>query len=188
MSPAALIERDRSHLVVVDLQERLLPAIHAGEAALRRACILVEAAGRLDVPVTVTEQYPRGLGPSVGPLREALPHEARIVEKITFAATGAPDFALRVAELRATGRDQVVVCGTEAHVCVLQTALGLKATGLDVFIAVDAVGSRVPESVTTATARLVQAGCVPVTTEMAVFEWLERAGSDTFRAVSALIK
>ena len=183
-----LLRRERSHLVVVDLQERLLPAIHAGEAALRRACILVEAAGRLDVSVTVTEQYPRGLGPSVAPLRDVLPAAARMVEKITFAATGAPDFAARVAGLRASGRDQVVVCGTEAHVCVLQTALGLLASGLAVFVAADAIGSRAPESVATAMTRLVQAGCVAVTTEMVVFEWLERAGTDTFRGVSALIK
>ena len=183
-----LLEARRSHLIVVDLQARLVPALGEAERVARNAAILLQAAGRLGIPVTVTEQYPRGLGPTVDPIAEALPTGTVIVPKLSFAATSDDAFAARVATLRGDGRDQAVICGAEAHVCVLQTALGLRAEGLEVFVLGDAVSSRSPHSVTAAQGRLLQAGCRWATTEMAVFEWLERAGSEEFRALSALIK
>ena len=183
-----LLSASRSHLVVVDLQERLLPAIHEHERVTRNARILLAAAARLGVPVTVTEQYPAGLGRTVAPLREALPGEARVVEKIHFSGAAEPAVAQVIAARREAGRDQLVVCGTEAHVCVLQTALGLRAGPGAVYVVTDAISSRSPHSVEAARARMGQAGCALVTTEMVVFEWLERAGTDTFRALSALIK
>lgn len=183
-----LLEARRSQLIVVDIQDRLMPAIHEGERVVRHARTLIAAADRLAIPLMVTEQYPKGLGHTVAAVREALPGEARVFEKITFSAASDRVFADAVADGRAAGRSQVVLCGAEAHVCVLQTALGLKEMGYDVFVVGDAVSSRSPHSVSAATARLLHAGCHWITTEMAVFEWLERAGTDEFRALSALIK
>ncbi|KPQ09093.1 MAG: amidase [Saliniramus fredricksonii] len=183
-----LIEAHRSILLIVDFQERLMPAIHAGAAVAERAGILIRSADALAIPVAVTEQYPRGLGPTIAPIRELLPATAFIHEKITFSAQRDPAFAAHFAALREVGRDQIVVAGAEAHVCVLQTALDLQAAGYQIFLVADAVGSRVPESRECAIDRARQAGCVVVNSEMVVFEWMERAGTETFRALSQLIR
>jgi nicotinamidase-related amidase len=179
---------ERSHLLVVDIQARLMPAIHDSEQVVRHANILLQAAGRLGVPVTVTEQYPKGLGSTVSAVVEALPESAAVLPKTTFSAAGDPATMDRVTSIRASGRNQLVICGAEAHVCVLQTALGFKSAGFDVFVVADAVSSRSPHSVSAACARLLHAGCHWVTMEMVVFEWLERAATDDFRALSPLLK
>jgi nicotinamidase-related amidase len=183
-----LLDAARSHLLVVDVQQRLLPAILDGERLLPRIAILLRAAERLSVPVTVTEQYPKGLGPTVEVLLEALPPAAVVLPKITFSSAFDHAIGERVEALRSQGRTQLVICGTEAHVCVLQSALGFRALGLEVAVVADAVSSRAAESVSAACARLLHAGCHWVTTEMVVFEWLRQAGTDDFRALSALIK
>jgi nicotinamidase-related amidase len=183
-----LLAADRSQLVVIDLQERLLPAITGSAGILRNTGILLRAAAALGVPVTVTEQYPAGLGRTVSSVIGLLPPQAVVLPKTTFAATGDPVIGERIAALTATGRDRIVLCGTEAHVCVLQTALRLREAGAPVFVVGDAVGSRSPDSVDAARTRLVHGGCQWVTTEMAVFEWLERAGTETFRALLPLIR
>jgi nicotinamidase-related amidase len=183
-----LLNANRSHLLVVDLQARLMPAINEGESVLRHVSILLAAAKQLRVPVTVTEQYPKGLGPTVAPVQEALPDDAVTLPKTSFSALREPAIAERLAALRGSGRDQVVVCGTEAHICVLQSALELRSDGLNVFVVADAVSSRSSHSVSAACARLLHAGCHWVTTEMAVFEWMEKAATDDFRALSSLFK
>jgi nicotinamidase-related amidase len=183
-----LLNANRSHLLVVDLQARLMPAINEGESVLRHVSILLAAARQLRVPVTVTEQYPKGLGPTVAPVQEALPDDAVTLPKTSFSALREPAIAERLAALRGSGRDQVVVCGTEAHICVLQSALELRSDGLNVFVVADAVSSRSSHSVSAACARLLHAGCHWVTTEMAVFEWMEKAATDDFRALSSLFK
>ncbi|WP_230531891.1 isochorismatase family protein [Microvirga roseola] len=183
-----LLNAKRSHLLVVDLQARLMPAILNGEAVIRRTGVLLQAAGRLGVPVTVTEQYPKGLGPTVQAVIDALPEEMMSFPKTSFSAAGDQAIAERVSTLRGSGRDQIVICGAEAHVCVLQTAMELRTAGYDVFVTADAVSSRAAESVSAACARLLHAGCHWVTTEMVVFEWLERATTEDFRALSPLLK
>jgi nicotinamidase-related amidase len=165
-----------------------MPAINEGESVLRHVNILLAAAKQLRVPVTVTEQYPKGLGPTVAPVQEALPNDAVTLPKTSFSAAREPALAERLAALRGSGRDQVVVCGTEAHICVLQSALELRSDGLNVFVVADAVSSRSSHSVSAACARLLHAGCHWVTTEMAVFEWMEKAATDDFRALSPLFK
>ncbi len=179
-----LLERDRSLLFVVDVQERLLPAMHDGAGRVAAIGRLVEGARLLDVPVMASEQYPRGLGPTVPAVRERL-GEAPVFEKITFSC--ARDATIREAVL-ATGRRTLVLCGIEAHVCVLQTALDFVAEGLRVAVVEDAVDSRRPESRACALARLARAGVEVVNVEMVLFEWLERAGTDIFRAVSRLVR
>ncbi|MCG5241194.1 hydrolase [Azospirillum doebereinerae] len=180
-----LVRAEESVLVVVDVQARLLPAIHESGRVLRNAGILLKAADALSVPVVLTEQYAKGLGETVEEVRAALPAGTPVLEKITFASTGEPSF---VAALEALGRRQVVLCGTEAHVCVLQTALGLLQLGYTVHLVADAVSSRTPANHAAAIDRMRAAGASIVTTEMVVFEWMERAGTPVFKTVSALIR
>lgn len=179
-----LVRRDRSLLLVVDIQDRLAPAIHEVEALVGRVGVLLDAARRLEVPVIVSEQYPQGLGPTVETLQPCL-EGARFLSKTTFSCADEPLIHAAIAQ---SGRDQVVLCGTEAHVCVLQSALGFRALGLEVFVVADAVGSRRPQSRELALERLRGEGVVVVNAEMVVFEWLERAATEEFRAVSPLIR
>lgn len=180
-----LLSARRAHLVVVDIQERLTPAIHGLDSLLQQTGILVRAAGRLDIPVTVTEQYPKGLGHTLPSVAAGLPESAAVVSKVTFACTGEPAFLERIASC---GRDQLVLCGMEAHICVLQTALGLRQQGWAVAVVADAVSSRTPENAARGLARMAAHGVDCVTTEMVLFEWLERAGTPQFRELSALVK
>jgi len=180
-----LLQRENSCLIVVDIQERLLPAMIGRDGVVRNTGILLQAAARLDVPVIASEQYPKGLGPTVPELRQALPPAATIIEKASFSCLGEDAFARRLREL---DRSQIVVAGIEAHVCVLQTAGQLLAAGFDVFVVADATASRTPVSHDLAMARLARAGCAVVTAEMVVFEWLQVAGTPEFKDLSALIK
>jgi nicotinamidase-related amidase len=174
-----LINADHSLLLLIDLQERLAPAIQDIDTVLRHNRWLVAVAQRLSVPVGATVQYPSGLGPMVPELGMSIPPD-RVVEKIHFSAVAdgclerLPDFS----------RAQIVLTGTEAHVCVLQTALGLRALGKEVFVVAEAVGSRRAADKDLALARLRQEGCRIVSCEMVAFEWLHKAGTDVFRQIS----
>lgn len=167
-------------LLLIDLQARLLPVIAGGDAVVHNAARLVAAARRLDVPLLFTEQNPRGLGATVPGLA---PRPEELAEKQAFDACREPGFAARLAPDRA-----VVVAGVEAHVCVLQTVLGLIEAGRRVYVAADAVGSRAPESRALALARVQRHGAEIVSTEMVLFEWLGSAGHPAFREIQALIK
>ena len=169
----SLLDPRRSVLLVTDIQEKLVPAIPGHDAVIERTGRLIDAANRLDIPVAASEQYPRGLGHTVEPLRERLDADARI-EKNTFDALRAPEVGRR---LRETGRDQVVLVGTEAHVCVLQPALGGMGQG-----------AGAAENRGLALARLRAGGAGVVSTEMVIFEWLERAGTDAFRDLVRLVR
>jgi nicotinamidase-related amidase len=179
-----LIDRDRSFLLLVDMQDRLVPAMAEPALVLRNAAILLKTAARLGVPVLASEQYPKGLGHTVPELADLLPTGA-VMEKLAFSCLGEAGPADRIASL---GRKQAVICGIEAHVCVLQTAMGLAAEGHEVFVVRDAVSSRLATSVETALGRFHNAGIQVVTTEMVAFEWLGRAGTDEFKEISRLIR
>ena len=142
------------------------------------------AAARLGVPILASEQYPKGLGPTAAELKPLVP-EGCTLEKIEFScAANEP----HVNRLRRLQRRQAVIAGIEAHVCVLQTALGLKSAGYDCFVVADAVGSRAPANLAAALARLRDSGIPVVTTEMVLFEWLGCAGTPEFKELSALIR
>jgi nicotinamidase-related amidase len=171
-----LLDRDRTALLVVDVQEGFRP--YASFAGVAEACAkLVQAARILDVPRVVSEQYPKGLGhtaPEVGLEGE------RPIEKSVFSAARAEGFDLE-------GRDQALVCGIETHVCVSQTVLDLLERGVEVQIPADAVGSRHEIDYARGLERLERAGAVVTTVEAALFELLERAGTPEFKAVQKLI-
>jgi nicotinamidase-related amidase len=179
-----LIDRRQSQMLIVDMQERLLPAIADAELVLKGCQRLTEAARRLGVPITVSEQYPQGLGTTV----PGLNLDATVLEKIEFSCTGNPALRDHLWRHRAEGRHHVVIAGIEAHVCVLQTAIDLSAEGADVFVVADAVGSRSVASAQLALERMRQAGVVVVNTEMVLFEWLQRADTPEFKDLLSLIK
>ena len=175
-----LIQRKNSLLLLIDLQQKLAPAIADIEQVTASALWLVQIAQQLDVPVLATEQYPQGLGGTLAPLSALLSPE-QIIEKIHFSAWREVAFQQHLVR---AGRQQIVIAGTEAHVCVLQTALDLCSAGYQVFLVVEATGARTASNKTLALGRLQQAGVVIVSQEMLAFEWLERAGTDLFRHIN----
>jgi nicotinamidase-related amidase len=169
--------RENSLLLLVDLQSGLLPVIENGEQAVAEAAWLGGLAGMLEVPVWYTEQSPEKLGSSDPRLLEALSTPRRW-QKVHFDAHAEPAFAEAMA---GTGRRQVVLCGTEAHICVLQTGLGLLAAGYEVYWLVDATASRRAAEARLDRERVVQAGAVPVSADMVAYEWLLRCDDERFR-------
>ncbi|MDE0149018.1 MAG: hydrolase [Rhodospirillaceae bacterium] len=191
-----MMNADSSQLLLIDIQERLAPATLDGARVVERAGILLDAAALLGVPHTVSEQYPRGLGPTVAAVREKADPE-RIFDKVHFSCQADDRLAAVLAETGAetgaktgaeTGRRDAILCGMEAHVCVLQTALDLAGAGYRVHVVADAVTSRTAENRDLAVERMRTAGIGIVSTEMVLFEWLRTAGHPEFRAVSALIR
>ena len=178
-----LLERDRSQLLMVDVQERLLPAMSDPVSIVENGGRLLGAARTLAVPAVVSEQYPAGLGHTVPQLATLAPANA-IHEKLEFSCFASP--ALR-ATLSGAER-QTVIFGIEAHVCVLQTAIEMVVAEHDVTVVVDAIGSRAPESKKIALRRMQDAGVRLATTEMILFEWLRRAGTPEFKTISRLIR
>ncbi len=178
------LKRPGSGLIVVDIQERLLPAMFEKERVTRNAARLAKGAAILGIPVFATEQYRKGLGPTVPEVAGAISHFDPI-EKLAFSACGAPAF---MAALKAGQVSSALLCGIEAHVCVTQTCLDLLEEGMGVFVAADAVSSRVPEDWRLGLDRMRQAGAVIVSTEMALFEWLRQAGTEEFRQILGLVK
>lgn len=168
-----------SCLLLIDIQERLVPALQDGAALAANALWLQQVAQRIGVPVLLTEQYSKGLGQTLPALRDG--HAAAaIVEKLQFSAVGEGELLQRPGG----DRRQFVVCGGEAHVCVLQTVLDLLGQGRQVYVVEEAVGSRRASDKALALARMQQAGAVIVSREMVAFEWLERAGTELFRSLS----
>lgn len=178
------IRRAQTGLVVVDVQERLLPAMSDRERVLQNSVRLARGAAVLGVPVFATEQYRKGLGATVPELAAAIPDFAPS-EKLTFSACGAAGFleAMKTREV-----SDVLLCGIETHVCVCQTALDMLGAGLRVFIAADAVSSRTTENHRLGLDRMQAAGAAVVSTEMALFELLGRAGTEEFKQILTLVK
>ena len=173
------IRAQTSCLLIIDIQERLFPAIDQHAELAANALWLQQVAQRIGVPVLLTEQYSKGLGPTIASLRAGHVPEA-IVEKLHFSAVSEGELLQRPG----AERQQFIVCGSEAHVCVLQTVLDLLEQGLTVFVVAEAVGSRQPSDKLLALQRMQQAGAVIVSREMVAFEWLGQAGSELFRSIS----
>jgi nicotinamidase-related amidase len=179
-----LLSREHSQLLVIDIQERLALAVHEPQRAINHTLVLMQAAARLEVPLTVSEQYPKGLGRSVPAVAELAPAGC-IVEKLHFSCAAAPEVRARI---NAQGCNQIVIAGMEAHVCVLQSAIALREAGKQVFVVQDAVSSRTAENKAAGLERMRAAGVHILTTEMVLFEWLQCAGTPEFKQLSALIK
>jgi nicotinamidase-related amidase len=174
-----LLRADQSALLVIDVQERLLPHIHDWQRVLGQVDWLVRVAQRLALPVAATEQYPQGIGHTHPLVAGRLP-AAAVGEKLHFSCVAGNCLP----GLPGMDRPQLVVCGIEAHVCVLQTVLQLAETGKQVFVVAEAVGSRNPEHKELALARMRAHGVTIVCREMVAFEWLGQAGTEQFRDIS----
>ena len=184
-----ILSHPNAQLLVIDVQEKLAPAMSDPGPVIENSARLITAARHFAVPVAISEQYPRGIGPTIAALREAAGDEASAFEKMTFSCVRDEAICAHLGQLReGRTRRQVVLTGIEAHVCVLQTALDLRETGYEVFVVVDAIASRAQASKEIALRRMEQAGVHPVTTEMVIFEWLGRAGTPDFKALLPLVK
>ncbi|MCW8884457.1 MAG: hydrolase [Motiliproteus sp.] len=175
-----LINADQSCLLVVDIQGKLVPAVYDNETMVKHSKWLLEVAHILDIPVLTSEQYPQGLGPTIDELQHLLPKQGKM-DKVHFSC--AKDQGCLNA-INSTDRQQVVIIGMEAHVCVMQTAFGLKDAGKEVYIVADAVGSRNPDDKALALTRMREYGIHIVSREMVAFEWMEKSGTDEFRKIS----
>lgn len=175
-----LLQANDSVVLLIDIQQRLAPAIANSQAVTDAAAWVLELAPQFNIPVLVTEQYPKGLGHTVPDLA-ALVSPEHIIEKIHFSAFQEVAVSQRLNRLQ---RHQVVVMGTETHVCVLQTVLDLISANYQVFVVEEAVGSRHFNNKTLALSRMQQAGAQIISKEMLAFEWLHKAGTDLFRHIS----
>jgi nicotinamidase-related amidase len=169
-------------LLVIDVQEKLMIKIPAADAVVRNIAFLIDAARVLGLPVQATEQYPKGLGPTVPELAKRLPERP---DKVAFSCCVIPSV---VDHFHLSARPKVVLAGIETHVCVLQTALDLLALEFWVYIPVDAVASRYAIDHETALRRMERAGAILTTSEMAVFEWVGGADSPQFKEISRLVQ
>lgn len=178
------LKREDAILVMIDFQERLMPAMKDSEDLEESVCKLVRGIRVLNVPVLVTQQYTKGLGPTVPAIAETLGAFSPI-EKTDFSAAGELNF---LEALNEAGKTTVILCGIETHVCVAQTALMLLELGYDVFLVEDGVSSRSKGDKKTAINRMIQAGARPVTVEAVLFELLGTAQAAEFKEISGIVK
>jgi nicotinamidase-related amidase len=188
------IQPEHTAFLVIDIQDRLAPAIHKTllQDMLRNIPILLTAARGLELPVILTEQYPKGLGSTIEEIAtsfEALPPSQKLgpYEKVVFSAFSTKENETCQA-LKNRGIQNVVVTGMEAHICVYQTVCDLLAMDFNVFVVNDAIGSRAVKNYYAALSLMQQAGAIMVTTEMLVFDLLKKAGTPLFKEISKMIR
>jgi nicotinamidase-related amidase len=172
---------ERTTLVVIDVQEAFRKALDRFDEVAAKAAVLVQGAAAIGVPIVVTEQYPNGLGATVPEVADNLPSGVQALDKVRFSAVGIDGFDLG-------DRDQVLVCGIEAHVCVAQTALDLLELKTEVHVAADAVGSRSDADRDIGLARMERAGAELTSVEMALFELLGSSDAPAFKEVQGIVK
>ncbi len=170
--------------LVVDIQERLFPVMYERDELLTRVLILLEGLKLLEIPVLVSEQYPKGLGPTLQKVLDVL-EPGKSVEKISFSCCGEPDF---LSQLDQRDRKQVIICGIEAHVCVLQTVIDLVEMGFTPVVVADCISSRNPDDKKVAVERMRSEGAVITTSESLLFELTRVAGTPQFKQISRLVK
>jgi len=179
------LSREHAALVVIDMQEAFRSVISDFPTVAARIGKAVQGANLLEVPVIVTEQYPKGLKHTAPEITEHLPKSSKAFEKLCFSSCGSDEFRSKLESLEV---EQVLVCGIEAHICVTQTVLDLLATEHQVFLLVDCITSRNPQSKEIALARLTGAGAIQSNLEMALFEMIRTAGSPQFKSIQNLVK
>jgi nicotinamidase-related amidase len=184
MGHPCLLDPGNTVLVAIDFQERLFPAVYEKERLLDRVVRLLRGASVLEIPVILTEQYPRGLGKTLPEIAGLLPGIGPI-EKACFNCCDAAAFR---AALEGVNRKQVLICGIEAHICVYQTAVALLRSGYEVQVAADCISSRDPENKAVSLTKMGALGILPTTMEMALFELLKVASGERFKQISQIVK
>ena len=180
----SILTRDKTGLLIIDIQEKIHAVMKYRDEVIENTVKLIKGFKVLGLPITITEQYRKGLGPTVAPILEALQPE-KIDEKLTFSCCALPNF---VDQLKAKNLQQIVVCGIETHVCVAQTCLDLLANDFQVYLAVDATSSRKKIDSKTAIRRLQQFGVVITTVEAVLFELLFESRTPEFKEISKIVK
>jgi nicotinamidase-related amidase len=178
------IEKAKAAGLLIDVQEKLFPHMDQKEDLLRRCSILIRGLKVLGLPMMITEQYPRGLGKTIEALAALMEGEV-VKEKISFSCCDEPSF-IKMLELQR--RHTVIICGIEAHVCVMQTVIDLVALGYHAVVVADCISSRNPEDKRVAIERMRSEGAVITTSESILFELAQVAGNDEFKAISKLVK
>ena len=179
----AIPTKENTALIIIDVQERLLPVIDDGDEMIRQVNILIDGARILGIPILFTEQYPKGLGSTCAQVHKE--SDDRVMEKISFSCLGNEFFKK---ELKSLNVDHLILAGAETHICVLNTALDALEEGYTVHLVADAVSSRTPFNRQHGIERLRQSGVFVCTTEMILFQLLQEAGTDMFKKISHLIK
>ncbi len=171
-------------LILIDFQERLFPVMYDKEKLLQNVIKLIKGAKVLEIPIILTEQYPKGLGSTIPEVKELIP-DVKPVEKVCFSCTDESAFNQALKSLK---RKQVLIAGIEAHICVYQTAMALAREGYEVQVVADCIASRDPENRVAALTKMGMAGISPTTTEMALFELVKVAQGDKFKQISSIVK
>jgi nicotinamidase-related amidase len=184
MNVPRALAADDTILILIDFQERLFPVMHDKEKLLNNTVKLIKGARALEIPLILIEQYPKGLGPTIPPIKELVP-DVKPIEKVCFSCTDEASFNQA---LEAFKRKQVLIAGIEAHICVYQTAMALARLGYEVQPASDCLSSRDPENKLAALSKMRTAGISLTTTEMALFELLKVAQGDKFKQISGIVK
>ena len=181
------LDRNKSHLLIVDMQERMVPTVRKSEQVTERCLRLIRIAQRLEVGITLSEQYPTGLGRTIGPIGEAAADATRI-GKLHFSCWSDDRFRGHLRDLHRSGESQIVIAGVETHVCLGLTVLDLLANGFETFVVGDAVSARSKTVHKLAIERMRQAGARILDSESVLFEWLQKAGTPEFKELIKLIK
>ena len=182
--PIPRIHSDTTALLVIDIQDRLMPTIHNSESLVVKCRSLISGASLLKMPIIVTEQYVKGLGHTFAPIAEVLPQGTPVLEKLCFSA-----LTTEVHELiRSLGRPNLLICGIEAHVCVLQTILDCCTNGIQTYHATDAISSGQPDQIKPAFRRMERAGSIPTGVVSALYEMMGTCEHPAFRAMLPLAK
>lgn len=178
------ILKDKTIAVVIDFQERIFPAIHEHEKLTKNVPLLIDGLKALEIPLLVTEQYVKGLGPTIPEIATTLDGIDRI-EKASFSCCDEPRFMM---ELASSGKEFVIIAGIESHVCVLQTVIDLQQNGYHPVVVEDCISSRKPNDKLMALERMRREGVIITTYEAILFELLRFSGGDTFKTISKLVK
>ena len=175
---------DDTQAIIVDYQEKLVPVMNDAQTLEKNSCILIKGLKALGVPMTITQQYKKGIGMTIPSIFEAAETE-EYMDKIVFSSYGQEDIKERIDQI---GKKTVIVCGIEAHICVLQTCIDLKEAGYEPVLVTDCISSRKARDTEMAITRAVSEGITVTTYESILFELTRKAGSDTFKTISKLIK
>jgi nicotinamidase-related amidase len=183
MGEFGILDRRKTAFVLVDVQEKFIPVIHDVDKVIKNSNVLIGAAEILGIPLIVTEQYPKGLGKTCERIK--LPKDSKVIEKVHFSCFGSGGFLKEVEKLKVKS---IILFGIEAHVCILNTALDALKNGFEVHVVADAVSSRSAENKSIEIERMRQSGAFIASTEMILFQLMEKSGTGEFRQISKLIK
>jgi nicotinamidase-related amidase len=180
-----VLSKEGAVLVIFEMQERLVPAVHEFKSVIKNIQNVARSAKILKIPIILTEQYPKGLGPTINEVKEALGDEVVPIEKLSFSAFGSDEFKSKLKELDAK---TLILCGLECHICINQTAHDALQEGYGVHVLLDATSSRTKQNYKAGLRKIRKSGAVVTTTEMALYELMEVAKTEEFDEVLKVLK